>query len=103
MVLVPLTIITGIFSLVTLIIWSIQRQKMPGMTTLILIVVSALSFLTGIFYIIAPVINILAKYNLWNYNITLSDEEILGTAVIAGLVFLFIGLDQLIKSYKRKN
>lgn len=102
MFLVPLTIITGILSLIILIIWYIKRKKRPSVETIILMIISVLSFVTGVFYIVAPLLNFLAKYNILPQIIILSEDEILGTAIITGLIFFFIGLDQISKNFKKK-
>ena len=101
---IPLLILAGIIAFILLVTWSILRKKRPKFPQIVKIVVSSLTFLTGIFYLIFPIVNLLVKYNLLNpsYNMSVSEEEVLGTAVIVGLIFFFVALDELVKGMKKK-
>ena len=99
----PTIIVSAIIGLAISAIWWYKRKRKPQMIFVLVIILSIWSFLIGLSYIYFSAINYLTKYFdvLTPYQLNISPQEIISTASIVGVIFIMVGIDQLIKNWKK--
>ncbi|MBU0757713.1 MAG: hypothetical protein KKF44_06600 [Nanoarchaeota archaeon] len=99
----PVLFIGFIIGLMILITWGIRRKRIPKTETGLQIVVSTISVVSGLSYILTGILNFLNNWINWIPKIEIPLEEALGILMVAGLGFLLIGLHELKRNFSRKR